>query len=234
MTVTNSVFTGGADNAISIYRDNYATSAIDVQITNCKFVGYEAAYAIDLNPGTYYQYMKYNLNMTAVSFTSKNGQFVNVIAGSTVTANAVTFDGSTNSGCGVSFTGLLQATMTKTVFSNKAGGPALCVTAGATVTTVACDFVSNNITANGAMNGAVYLSNAVYATSTSNYRTNNINSGEGGAIHCDNSHLTVGQSSFTSNKAPNAPAASCSNCVLVAFGNTNYRNSGGAQDACAL
>lgn len=36
------------------------------------------------------------------------------------------------------------------------------------------------------------------------------------------------------NKAPQAGAASCENCVVVAFGNTNSRNTGKGADMCDI
>jgi len=235
---TNSQFLSGKQNAISTYQYPSRYAGCTVQLENSKVVDYNTAPAIDMTGAAF---TSLTVNLTGVSFSSSTGaggMFVNVAgATSTLVMNQVAFVGGVSYGCGVNVQQSCTATVNKAQFINKVGAPPLCVSGGSTVTVQYADFLNNSVTAKAfqGAGGAVFVGGgSTFAVANSNFRQNTLDSGEGGGVHCVGSHLTVAQSVFSYNSAPDAPAASCSSCVLVAYGNQLYSNTGSATDACAL
>jgi len=238
--ITSSRFESGTQYALSTYQySNHAYAGCVITIENSKFVNYNngVASAIDM---TLASFNSLSVNLTGVSFTASNsgGSFLNLGGTySTLLMNQVSMTGGTTGSCTINLQQGCTATITKAQFTNKVGGPCLCVSGASTATLQYSDFVNNTVSSksfSGAA-GAVWIGGgSTFAVANSNFRQNSLDIGEGGGVHCAGSHLTVAQSVFSYNTAPDAPAASCNNCVLVAYGNQQYSNTGSATDACAL
>jgi hypothetical protein len=138
-----------------------------------------------------------------------------------------TFKGPANAnGCSVRLDNV-KSQITNTVFESHSGSPALCVVGG-NAAIINSEFNGNqgNNTATGAsLAGAgIYVSGATLAISTTKFKSNKFD-GDGAAIHCESSRLTVGSSTFSYNTAGGSSAACSSlSCTVVSFNNTQYRN----------
>lgn len=200
---------------------------------NTKIDGYQNDYALNFHT-SYSSSYKLSLNLTSSTFGG--GAAVNLDSGGmSLVSSDADFTGGKSTNCGINLAGG-TAQLTRTSFDGFAGAPALCVTGSATATVVDSSFKHNvGDTAKGA---AVYVSGAVFAASNTVFSSNQNTAAnsEGAGIHCESSKLTVGSSTLQYNKAPLSAAASCVNCVVVAFGNSVSRNSDGASggDACSL
>jgi len=231
--VSNSRFESGKGNAISLYHYTSQFSSVSVTMDNVKFTDY-ALTALDFTGSSVNQLA---VNITTATFTG-GGSFINMAsAAASLTANLVAFVGGVSNGCGINLMQGCVATINKASFINKSGGPSMCVSGGSTATVQNTEFLNNTISSKSftGAGGAVFVGGgSTFAVANSNFRQNTLDVGEGGGIHCVMSHLTVAQSTFSYNQAPDAAAASCLNCVLVAYGNQVYSNTGSSTDACSL
>jgi hypothetical protein len=157
----------------------------------------------------------------------------------------------------------VPVTIIDTQFTNHNGTAALSI-AGGQVSLQRVEFTKNVGTFVGHGAGLEVTASAIVAIQDSTFKSNVKSIGEGSSmlhtfffsismhsnlllranpyfhihigagIHCENSHMTIGTSNLQYNKAPAAGAASCSNCVVVSFGNTNSRNTGTGPDQCEI
>lgn len=227
VNVTNSRF---SDKAVTLGRSTSYSYAANLYFFGSQFTSTGSATVID-TVNTLASYATAGSVVIEGSLFLSTGPAVNLRVrdsfGSVAIADS-TFKGPANAnGCSVRLDNV-KSQITTTVFEGHSGSPALCVLGG-NAAVINSEFNGNqgNNTATGvAMPGAgIYVSGgATLAISTTKFKSNKVD-GDGAAIHCESSRLTVGSSTFSYNTASgNSAACSSLSCTVVSFNNTQYRN----------
>jgi len=226
LNVTNARFSG---KALTLTRTQSYTYAANVYFYQSQFTSTSGATVID----TVSVANSYAVSGSIVidgSLFLATGPAVNLWVRDSFGAVAIadsTFKGPANAnGCSVRLDNV-KSQITNTVFESHTGSPALCVLGGnaAVINSEFNGNQGNNSVTGGALLGAgIYVSGATLAVSTTKFKSNKFD-GDGAAIHCESSRLTVGSSTFSYNTASGASAACSSlSCTVVSFNNTQYRN----------